>query len=299
MVGARQIDALLTNPKLPFHNAPCVEVADSGYSKPVYLCANRRHANLVTIVRVRGNCTFYRQVGQPAHTAAVGHPTWYGEPFALQDPTTWHTPDQVIVTTLTSHRGRTYRVVIQAWHNMLMHGKYKPQRLPMHQHAFTLVRVCLYDEQGQPAFCHSLWLIAIGERRHQLSALDIYEAYGQRYDLEHFLRFGKQKLLLASFQTPKVKHEQNWWRIVSLAYLQLWAARRCAQTLPRPWERYLPSYQNKVITPATVQRNLQRIIRQIGTPAQPPKRRGNSPGRRKGTRLMPRPRLPVVRKGQT
>jgi len=299
LVGARQMEALLSNPELPFHAALCVEVADSSYSKPDYLHANRRHTNLVSITRVRGNRTFYRQANRPEASAAKGHPTWYGDPFVLRDPQTWPTPDEGITTTFISRRGRTYQVVIQAWHNLLMHGKYQPHRIPMQRHPFTLVQVCLYEENGQPAFRQPLWLIAIGERRHELSALDIYEAYRQRYDLEHFLRFGKQNLLLDRFQTPEVEHEENWWRIVALAYLQLWAARTCAQSLPRPWERYLPASQNKTVSPASVQRDLSRIIRQIGTPASPPKRRGKSLGRPKGTRLRPRPRHPVVRKGQT
>jgi hypothetical protein len=300
LAGAKQVNALLSNPKLPFHDAGCVEVTDSAYSKPGYLHANRQHANLVTITRVRGNRTFYRQVVKPAENTAtvMGHPTWYGNPFRLQDPHTWPTPDEEITTTFTSRRGRPYRVVIQAWHNLLMRGEYKPQRIPMHQHPFTLVRVCLYDQNGQMAFRHPLWLIVVGERRHELSALDIYEAYRQRFDLEHFFRFGKQKLLMDSFQTPVVKHEENWWRIVALAYLQLWVASRCAHNLPRPWERYLPATQNKVVSPASVQRDLQRVIRQIGTSAQSPKRRGKSPGRCQGVCLTPRPHLPVVRKGQ-
>ena len=48
-----------------------------------------------------------------------------------------------------------------------------------------------------------------GERRIELSLLDIYEAYLQRYDLEHFFRFGKQKLLLDKFQTPDDQHEEH------------------------------------------------------------------------------------------
>jgi hypothetical protein len=70
-------------------------------------------------------------------------------------------------------------------------------------------------------------------------------AYLQRYDLEHFFRFGKQKLLLDKFQTPDEKHEEHWWQLVALAYLQLWAAKDMASNLPRPWEQYLPSPVDK------------------------------------------------------
>jgi hypothetical protein len=298
LVGAAQVDDLLQDPWLPFHEALCVEVGDTSYSKPAYIDANRQHANLVTIARVRSNRVFYRQfVPQEAQTDR-GHPTWYGERFSLQDSATWRGPDERVTTTHLSRRGKSYRVEIHAWHNLLMRGKLKPKRLPMHRHPFTLVRIVLYDEGGQQAFRHPLWLIVVGERRHELSLLAVYHAYGQRYDLEHFFRFGKQKLLLASFQTPEEEREETWWRLAHIAYAQLWMARHVAHSLPRPWERYLPTMQTRQVSPSLVQRDFGRIIRQIGTPARPPKRRGNSSGRRKGTRLSPRPRQRVTVKGQ-
>jgi hypothetical protein len=61
MVGAKQVRILLEDEERPFHNRLCAEVADSSYSKPAYLIANREKANLVTIVRVRSNRIFYRQ----------------------------------------------------------------------------------------------------------------------------------------------------------------------------------------------------------------------------------------------
>ena len=177
-----------------------------------------------------------------------------------------------------------------------MRGK---KDIPMHQHAFTLVKIRWYDLKGNVLFTKPLWLIVMGGRRVELSLLDIYQAYLHRYNLEHFFRFGKQKLLLDKFQTPDDKHEENWWRLVALAYLQLWAAKDLVSQLPRPWERYLPSVLNKLITPAAAQRDMSRIIRQIGTPSLAPKHRGKSPGRPKGRVLTPRKRLAIVKKAKT
>lgn len=293
MVGAKQLSDLLTNKDLPFGEAFCVEVADSAYSKPVYLNANREHTNLVTIARARGTRTFYRQPVPDDKPAEKGHPTWYGKPFRLKEPETWEAPDQVAETTFVSHKKVTYRVEIQAWHNLLMRGG---KGCPMRQHPFTLVKIRWYNQKGEALFQKPLWLIVMGERRMELSLLDIYEAYLQRYDLEHFFRFGKQKLLLDKFQTPDDKHEEHWWRLVALAYLQLWAAKDMASNLPRPWEQYLPSPVDKQPTPAMVLRDMSRIIRQIGTPAPAPKPRGKSPGRRTGAKLSPRSRQPVMKK---
>ena len=168
----------------------------------------------------------------------------------------------------------------------------------MRQHPFTLVKIRWYNQKGEALFQKPLWLIVMGDRRMELSLLDIYAAYLQRYDLEHFFRFGKQRLLLTAFQTPETKSEENWWQIVQLAYILLWLSRSVAVNLPNPWERYLPQAQNGVASPAAAQRDFERIIRQIGTPAAEPKRRGNSPGRRKSTRMPPRPRLAVVKKAK-
>jgi hypothetical protein len=193
-------------------------VAGSAYSKPAYLSANREHTNLVTIARARGTRVFYRQPIPEEQPSEKGHPIWYGNPFHLKEPETWDAPDQIAETTFISHKQVTYRVEIQAWHDLMMRGK---KACPMRQHPFTLVKTRWYNQKGEALFQKPLWLIVMGERRMELSLLDIYQAYLQRYDLEHFFRFGKQKLLLAKFQTPDDKHEEHWWQLVALAYLQL------------------------------------------------------------------------------
>ena len=296
MVGAEQMDSLLKDPELPFQQELCVEVGDSSYSKPAYLHAHRQQSNLVTLVRVRNNRRFYRQPGGDG--SGVGHPSWYGEAFSLPDDATWHPADERATLTEVGRRGQQYRIEIEAWHNMLMRGKRKPQPLPMQRYPFTLVRIVRYDQAGKLACRRPLWLIVVGEQRESLTLLEIAQAYDQRFKLEHFFRFGKQKLSLVEFRTPQDEREENWWKLVHIAYAQLWLARHAAQSLPRPWERNLPAMKTAQLSPTLVQRDWGRIIRQLGTPAQAPKLRGYSPGRAKGSRLTPRPRYPVVIKGQ-
>jgi hypothetical protein len=262
------------------------------------LHAHRRHANLVTLVRVASNRTFYRQAQSALEQTGAGHPTWYGARFALGDPSTWPPCDSHTITEHLSRRGKRYQVSIQLWHNYLMRGQRKPKELPMQRYPFTLVRIVFYDEEGKEAFRRPLWLIVVGQRRDELNAIEIYNAYAKRYDLEHFFRFGKQQLLLADFQSPETEREESWWQLAHIAYAQLWMAREVVEVLPRPWERNLATIRCGQITPSLVQRDFGRIIRQIGTPAQPPKPRGISAGRRLGMRLPPRPRQKVVVKGQ-
>jgi hypothetical protein len=293
VVAAEQLATLLQDDQQPFREHLSVHVADSAYSAVEHLGRVGHLPHLVSVTRAAENRVFYRQWVAAAGFHSQGHPTWYGTPFDLKDSRTWGVPDVTAETTFTTRKGRTYRVRLQGWHNLLMRGK---RDLPMHRYPFTLLRAVVVDEQGQPVFKRALWLIVFGARRGELSLVEAWAAYGQRYDLEHYFRFGKQRLLMAAFQTPEVEHEENWLQVVQLASVQLWLGRQLAGIRLRPWERYLPQRATKTASPTQVQRDWERIIRQIATPAQAPKRRGKSPGRAKGTRLVRRQRQAVVKK---
>lgn len=237
-VGVQQIEALLDDDTLPFSDELCVDVVDSAYSAIPFLGPLAEHDNLVTIARVRSNRTFHRQAPQEEEGQRPrGHPTWYGAPFRLSDPTTWGEPDEEATTTFTTRKGHIYTVELEAWYNLLMTGT---RDFAMHQRPFTLIRAQIVNEEGNTVFGRPLWLLVIGKRRDEISPEEAFDAYRARYDVEHFFRFGKQRLLLTAYQTPVVEHEENWWTLVQLAYVQLWLARCLAQSMPRPWERYLP-----------------------------------------------------------
>ena len=295
-VGAEQINTLLEDETLPFHDDFCVSMGDSNYSAVTYLgpVMVKEHEDLIIIARARGNRVFYRQPPLVEGERGLGHPTWYGARFDLQDPSTWDEPDEVVEVPFTTRSGRTYRAQLEGWHNLLTTGT---RDWPMHRFPFTLIRARVLDEEGNQVFKRTMWLIVIGKRRHELSILEAWEAYGQRYDIEHYFRFGKQRLLEDAYQTPDVEHEENWMWIVALAVVQLWLARHLAESLPRPWEQYLPEAKRETPSPSFVQRDFGRIIRQIGTPARPPKPRGNSLGRAKGEKQPPRKHHPVIKKG--
>jgi hypothetical protein len=298
LVGADQLRTLLANEKLPWHDELVVEVGDTSYSKPAYLYANREYDNLITIARARSNRTFYTQYVYPEGVRPAHRPRRYGEAFKLPDSTTWHAPEIATRFAWTSRGGRPYTVSIQGWFNMLMPGKNKPERIPMADCPFTLVRVMLYREDGSVAFGRPLWLLVVGERRTELSLRQIFEAYDAREDIEHFFRFSKQNLLLTAYQTPETEREACWWQAVHIAYDMLWAARHLAHHVPRPWEQYLPTVKKQEVSPSMVQRDFARLIRQLGTPARTPKPRGNSPGRPAGMTLPARSRQKVVVKSK-
>lgn len=297
--GLSQINRLMEDQTLPFKDELCVSVVDSDYAAINYLSRVCDHSNLVTIARLPGNRTVYRTPSPEPNGVRRGHPTWFGKPMPLQKPSEWDKPDEVVETSFTTSKGKHCTAQIEGWRDMLFRGK---RDVPMHEHPFTLVRVRVFDEEGNLVFRRPMWLTVIGKRRKELSLLDIYQSYMSRYDIEHFFRFGKQRLLMDAIQTPEAVREENWWTLVLLAYFQLWLARYEANDAPRPWERYLPRFKEEdrnssVSSPSSVQRDFGRIIRRFGTPAREPKRRGYSPGRVKGQRVGRRTRHPVLKKG--
>ncbi len=295
-VALAQLQILVTEKTLPWHGTLCVQVEDSGYSGAPFLGPVAALADWVSIVRLAGNRVVYYAPPPPTEpTPTAGHPTWYGARFALKDAKTWGPPDQEATTTFTSRQGQIYTVQLQGWSSMRVRGA---QGVAMHPHPFTLVRARVLDAAGQPIHKRAMWLLVIGARRAELALVDIWDAYRQRYDLEHFFRFGKQRLLLTACQTPDDRREENWWQIVQLAYAQLWLAQPLATALPRPWERYLPPTAAGSASPAMVQRDFGRIIAAVGTPARAPKRRGNAPGRAKGVRPAKRTPQPVIKKAK-
>lgn len=294
-VGFQQLKAIITDKNLPFHHELTVNVVDSAYSCVSYLGKLRDFKNLIVVARLPSNRTVYHPYKTDGSKKITGHPSWFGEKFPLKELDKLESPDQIIEipNPLKKHPNATVR--LEVWHNFLMRGK---RDLPMHKSPFDLVRCTVLDENGDPVFCRPLWLIAFGSRRAELSPVDVWQSYRQRYDIEHFFRFGKQRLLMDKFQTPDTEHEENWLEIVGLACFQLWLASPLAQNLPRPWERYsMPEQQSTFASPTVTQRDYQRIIRQIGTPAEHPKPRGKPLGRIAGQTQVPRQKHKVIIKG--
>lgn len=290
--GAQQLEALLADEALPFGQALTVNVVDSAYSALSYLGHWGESDNLLIVARLPSNRTVYRNPPPSLRPPGKGHPPWYGERFALNEPVTWGPPQERLSFATTTHKGRVLTVHLEVWYDLKLRGK---RTLPMHRYPFTLIRGTVTDRDGRLVFKRPQWLMVFGKRRHEITARQAWDAYRQRYDIEHFFRFGKQRLLLDSYQTPVVEHDENWWQLVSLAYVQLWLAQPLAQVLPNPWERYaLPPNAAPQLSPALVQRDFERIIRQVGTPALAPKPRGKSPGRRPGVGPGRRPTQPVI-----
>lgn len=291
-VGMEQITALIRGDE-KFKNTLCVSVADSAYSSAPCLNESGKNDNQIHISRVRNNRNLPRAIVGGRKGEKRGRPKQYGTAFKLPDKRTWGSPTESLEFETMSQKGKVQIIKIDGWLNLTMRGKNRIE-------PFRLVRIQIFKANGERVFKRSLWLLVAGKRRNELSLRDIFESYRQRFDIEHFFRFGKIRLLLNKFQTPEVEHEEAWWQLAMLSYTQLYMARQLANNSPNPWEKWLPEFKlnREEKSPSQVQKDFGRIIRQIGTPAKPPKPRKKSPGRQLGEIQPKRLRHAVVFKGQ-
>lgn len=260
-----------------FISGLCVSLGDTAYNTPLCLGVVKNNANQVHISRTRNNKKFYYPFRQDRTTTLSerGRPTVYGDLYKLNDPTTWRAPDEHIEFSQPSRTGKMLHIKVDAWDDIIMRSK---KGTKLSDYPLRLLRVQVFKPSGELLFKRPLWLTAAGKRRMELSLFDIYSSYRQRFDIEHFFRFGKTRLLMDKIQTPDVGHEEAWWQLVMIAYTQLYLSRSIAANLPNPWERYLPAFKQSetIKQPTVVQKDFERIIRMIGTPAQPPKPRKNA-----------------------
>ncbi len=289
-----QIEALITDPTLPWHGELVVTLADSDYSQAGFLVPLAKHADLVIVSRLRKDRVCYRRP-PPRQPGQNGRPPKYGKSFTPGTVASFATADATEL--LTSVVGaRSVHVKLHRWSNVLLKGEHLG-RLAVSQ--VDVVSCAITDEQGQYLYNDDLLLVIAGDRRAEIGTADAFHAYRRRFDQEHTHRFLRGHLMLDAFQTPIVTHEENWITLVILACQLLAVVRPLAQDLPRPWERkaVVDPQRPTLLGPSRVQRDLPRVLALAGTPALSPKPRGKSPGWPAGTPRARRQRIPVVRRG--
>lgn len=296
LIGMEQIAVCIKSQSV-FSNQVAVSLGDTAYNNALCLSIAKKNGNQVHISRSRNNRNFF----YPCSPAGVtdtkkrGRPKAYGAVHRLNDPTTWKPADASIELSQLSAQGKLQIIKIDCWNEILMRGK-KNHKLS--DYPLRLLRVQVFKDNGELLFKRPLWLTASGSKRMELSLFDIFHSYRQRFDIEHFFRLGKNRLLMDKIQTPDVNHEETWWQLVTIAYAQLYLARHIANKHPNPWETKSSIFKtNKsIINPTQVQKDFERIIRMIGTPAQPPKTRKKAPGRQVGEIQVRRIRHEIVKK---
>ena len=304
---ATQVNELLNDENLPLGKDLVVNTLDSNYSSPEYIEPTHSQSNLINIIRLPSNRNVWKQLSSEQvkerrknNKDNRGANSVYGEKNKLNQSATWVLPpEEQTGFGIKLSNGKTCIVDISIWEDMLIRSK---RGYNMKDKAFRLVRIQLLDAQTEKSlFKKQMWLGVWGDRRKELTTDEMYWAYRNRYDIEHFFRFSKQRLLLDSFQTPDETHLQNWLEIVSLSYWLLFVGKEEAGHTCRKWQGYDKHYKKRKefgfnVTPSQVQLQLNGIISGFDQSPFLPKVQIKGNGRQLGQVQVKRERYPILKK---
>jgi hypothetical protein len=293
--GMSQLTGLIEN--LELTDELVVSVSDSAYGSENCRKEAEKLDNFVHIFRLQSNRNIFHKPIDPKYKQKK-----YGHKMSLGDSTTYCAHDEEKTTKYKSSKGKLFEVKVHRWNDLILRGS---RDFKGHTHPLDLLKVEMREvkENGDLGIIigKPMWLVAYGKRRREISTLDIYRDYAQRFDLEHFFRFGKNKLLLTKYQTPDDKHEEHFSKICLIAYAQLFLARNDAELLLKKWETYRSAVKTntnevevKTLSPSQVQRTFPSVIDKVSTPAMAAKKRGISKGRKAGEKPGARENQPII-----
>lgn len=234
-----------------------------------------RAVNCAKVCRLRRDRVLY---GAPGPYAGRGRPRSHGDRFAFKEADTWGEP----VEQIEFSHARWGQVRLRRWNDL--HAKQDTKT------SFAVIQAKIHCAREKPPA--PLWLAyAPAPEQDRFPVQQVWDWFTQRWPIEPSIRFRKQHLLWTLPRLQSAEACDRWTRLVDLAQWQLFLARPLVQDQPLPWQRTQTD-----LTPARVQRGFGGLFGQIGTPAQPPKPRYNSPGWPTGrTRRRPLRYKPVKR----
>jgi len=263
-----------------------VITVDSGYTR-----LEPAEKNQVIIARGRSDRVGRRLNNHQDEKKYRGRPRKYiegcikfREDIPLDDK---NAPDEQVEDQMI-YKGQAVYRLISRWNNIHLHDR---------EGLVDVVKVELFSKMDAvPLFDAPLLLIVSGIRRSQLSGQQVFECYQCRFDIEHFFRFQKQRLLFGGFQTADLRRQCNWWWICLMAYWLLYLSRFAAPESNRKWH---PKHEHRLASSGEVKRVFgSKIFPDLGSPSSKPVVRGKSNGRHFGTRFTKRSKQKVVKKSK-
>lgn len=277
-VGAEQVQAL-AQARVDFRDTLDIVAADGKYGNAGFL---RRVKGLQCGVLARLRCDRVLYGPPPAPVPhQKGRHRLHGDRFAFKEPETWGTPVEVIELE-DPYWGR---ICLERWQNL--HEKKGADV------AYDVIRARVHLEREKPPA--ALWLAWLAPeplpKEILLSVETIWRAYGCRWPVEPGIQFRKERLGWTQPRFHSKEVGDHWGELISIACWMLFLARSIVADNPLPWQKPQQS-----LTPQRVQQSLQPIFELIGSPARPPKRRGNAPGWPQGRHRTPKQHYKVVKK---
>lgn len=221
-----------------------------------------------------------------------GAPKVYGSRFDCDDAATWHQPDDVCSLTDTRHGA----VILQRFSGLLMRP---PANDTEHRHRRQLpltvdILRCITHQGSSKR--REIWLVMQANTLPEelwSDTVGLWRAYDARPSIEASIKVSKQECLWAMPQTATTQAADTWTHMTEIAFWHLFLVRNQADVVRYKWQK-----ADAPVSPGRVRQSISTILFLVGSPAEPPRPRGNSPGWRKGRLRQKRKRFPVIYKTQ-
>lgn len=315
-----QLDSLLSSSGWPLLEQMVVNLLDSSYGIASYLSRSHKHENLVNVVRLRARRKVWTSAPGQTGDNASGAPRIYDHKYYLQatsqfktykrHPTNgqpyevWQeslferTPDEHLQLPGRTKKDRALTVELWRWNDLKIRTKdgYNMKDKPM-----DVIAVRISDAQtGQLIFDREMFIGLCGKQKEQIDTQKAYELYRQRYGIEPYFRFSKQKLMLDKLQTPDMEHLDNWLLVVQLTAWLLYVMRNEAQYVPKKWQQYSlkekQAAQGQTLSMAQCRKAAEKLFLTFDPNPFKPVKSKKGKGRQKGQTQAQRTRYKVVKK---
>lgn len=317
-VAVNQISSLLQDKTLPFGQELCLLRADISYGKAIFLASLYEFDHLVLIVRLRVGMKVWAKA--PDADPTGGARRIYGDKFYLTDSSQWKTyhkkghsypvwqqalceqpVDEHLEQDAVLGNGRKVILDIRRWNNLLIRTK---EGASMKNKILDVLRVQVLDAQSrQPIFDRPMFLAVSGKRKSHVDSALAQQQYRERYDVEPYYRFAKNKLLMDKLQTPTAEHLDLWLRMVQISsWLLFTASEEIGQVSCPVWQKYLPKNKaaqdqpHQPLTIAQTQRAAHLLFCTFDPAPFLPLKCKKGKGRQKGVTFAQRTRFNVVKK---
>lgn len=317
-VAVEQIVSLLQDKTLPFGQDLCLLRADTSYGKAIFLAPLYDLDDLVLIVRLRAGMKVWAKA--PDADPTGGARRIFGDKFYLTETSQWKTyrkkgvpyqvwqeslceqpPDEHLEKPAILANHRNVILDIRRWNDLLIRTK---EGASMKDKPLDVLRVQVFDAQSRQAiFERPLFVAVSGKRKNQLDSALVQEQYRERYDVEPYYRFIKNKLLMDKLQTPLAEHLDPWLRMVQITSWLLFTARREIGQVSCPiWQKYLPKnkaaqeHSHQPLTIAQTQRAAHLLFCTFNPTPFLPLKCKKGKGRQQGQTFPQRTRFKIVKK---
>lgn len=313
----QQLNDLISHPDLPFSKKQVINTADSKYGNARFLAPAHQHPNLINITRLRAGVKVWKQYDGPpqkGHAKKIFGEKYYlhkvsqlktyrhprtGKPTEVFQRSIFELPaDEHQRLHSQTRKGRKITIELWRFNNMMIRSK---DGHNMKDKPFDLLTIKVTDAHtAKVIFDREMYVAICGQHKHNVSTDQAFGQYRHRYDIEPYLRFAKQRLLLQHYQTPDTHHLDSWLLILQMASWLLYAASDETHLRLRKWEKYLPenksAAQAKRLSMAQTRKSLQDLFLTFDLAPFKPLKCKKGKGRAKGTTFQPRKRYKWVKK---